>query len=61
VHHTQGGWTALIRAAECGQTECVRLLLVNGADKEIANDVRTPVIFFIHETIRPCFVCVNMF
>ncbi len=32
--------TPLIRAAARGHTECVRLLLEAGADKDAANDVR---------------------
>jgi hypothetical protein len=36
----QGGWTALIRAARFGHTDCVRLLLDAGADKEAKDHVR---------------------
>jgi len=41
------GWTALALAAMHGQTECVRLLLDNGADPSVAYDVNgwTPLIY----------------
>ena len=35
-----GGDTALMAAAEKGHTECVRLLLDSGADKEAKNNAR---------------------
>jgi ankyrin repeat protein len=37
---SQNGWTALIRAAERGRTDCVRLLIDAGADKDVRNNVR---------------------
>ena len=37
---TQCGETALIAAAEWGRTDCVRLLLESGADKNARNNVR---------------------
>ena len=37
---SQLGFTALIRAAECGHVDCVRLLIDAGADKEAKNEVR---------------------
>ena len=37
---TQGGSTALIRAAHEGRTDCVRLLLEAGAEKDAQNYVR---------------------
>ena len=39
-HFIQEGWTALIRAAENGHLEVVRLLLQAGADKEKTTKVR---------------------
>ena len=38
--HTQDGDTALIYAAFHGKTDCVRLLVDGGADKEAKNNVR---------------------
>jgi hypothetical protein len=38
---SQSGDTALIRAAEGGHTDCVRLLVEAGADMNILNNVRT--------------------
>ena len=38
---TQSGRTALISAAFEGHTECVRLLLEGGADKDVKTTVRT--------------------
>ena len=40
VCHSQTGGTALISAAEKGHTECVRLLVESGADKDAADNVR---------------------
>lgn len=37
---SQGGDTALIRAAEGGRIECVCLLLERGVEKEAVNNVR---------------------
>ena len=37
---TQGGHTALMRAAEKGQTDCVRMLLQAGANKNAQAAVR---------------------
>ncbi len=37
---TQNGWTALMNAAEFGRTECARLLIDAGADKEAKDEVR---------------------
>jgi hypothetical protein len=37
---SQGGWRALIYAAEYGHTGCARLLIDAGADKEAKNNVR---------------------
>jgi hypothetical protein len=36
----QSGRTALLIAARGGHTDCVRLLVERGADKEAADDVR---------------------
>ena len=36
----QLGYTALIHAAEMGHTDCVRLLLEAGANKEVTDSVR---------------------
>ncbi len=36
----QGGFTALLRAASNGHTDCVRLLIERGADKEAKTSVR---------------------
>ncbi len=36
----QGGYTALLRAAENGHTDCVRLLIERGANKEAKTSVR---------------------
>ena len=38
--HTQYGRTALMGAAEYGHTDCARLLLDAGADKEVKEHVR---------------------
>ena len=38
---TQGRATALIVAAERGHTECVRLLVEGGAEKDAKNSVRS--------------------
>ncbi len=40
VGEAQDGSTALVLAAWHGYTECVRLLLESGADKEATDDVR---------------------
>ena len=40
VSDSQFAYTALICAAACGRTECVRLLIDAGADKNAANNVR---------------------
>jgi hypothetical protein len=37
---SQDGRTALIYAAQYGRTDCVRLLIDAGADKEARNNVR---------------------
>jgi hypothetical protein len=42
----QRGMSALIRAASEGHTDCVRMLLEGGADKNIKNNVR--VLDFAH-------------
>jgi hypothetical protein len=36
----QGGFTALLRAASNGHTDCVRSLIERGADKEAKTSVR---------------------
>lgn len=36
----QGGWTALLSAAQSGQAECAQLLLQSGAEKDAKNNVR---------------------
>jgi ankyrin repeat protein len=36
----QEGWTTLSLASLNGQTDCVRLLLESGADKDAKNNVR---------------------
>ena len=41
ANDTQDGSTALIRAAEYGRTDCVRLLVDGGADKDAKDIVRT--------------------
>ena len=43
----QNGFTALICASDRGQTDCVRLLLDAGADKEAKSNVRRRSLFFI--------------
>ncbi len=40
---SQGGWTALMRAAIEGHADCVRLLLDAGADKDARHNVRMSV------------------
>ena len=37
---SQGGWTALMRAAIEGHADCVRLLLDAGADMDAKHNVR---------------------
>ena len=37
---TQDGVTALFRAANNGRTDCLRLLLENGAEMEVNDNVR---------------------
>ncbi len=39
-HISQDGYTALIWAAQCGHTDCVRLLVEAGADKQAMTTVR---------------------
>ncbi len=43
---TQFGYTSLIHAAEGGFTECVRMLLDAGANKEAVSDVRVASVCF---------------
>ncbi len=38
-HKAQSGWTALILAAVSGHTDCARLLLDAGADKDYTHEV----------------------
>ena len=38
--HTQGGFTAVICAAQAGHTDCLKALLEVGADKEAKSTVR---------------------
>ncbi len=45
IFHTQDGCTALIRAADGGQIDCVRLLVKSGANKDILSRVRFRSIF----------------
>jgi ankyrin repeat protein len=40
--NVQGGWTAIICAANKGRTDCVRLLLETGADTKTTDSVRSP-------------------
>ena len=42
---TQGGCTALIRAAAGGHTDCVRVLIDANVDKEASDSVRHTIIF----------------
>ena len=44
--YLQGGLTALMCAAEDGHTDCVRLLLRAGADKEAKSNVRRRSLLF---------------
>jgi hypothetical protein len=44
---TQCGSTALIRAAENGHTECVRLLLAGGANKDFTGQVSFDVMLTV--------------
>jgi hypothetical protein len=44
---SQRGWTALMRAAENGRFECVRLLLEAGADKDARTNVRRWSLLFL--------------
>ncbi len=44
--HSQDGCTALLRAAESGHADCVRLLLDAGADKNAKNRVRVNTLSF---------------
>ncbi len=43
----QEGWTALILAASNGHSSCVSLLVENGADMEVREDVRVFVMFTV--------------
>ena len=56
----QDGWTPLILAAYKGHTECARLLLLAGADKEAKDKVRSlPKCFTcVHACIYVCVWCV---
>jgi hypothetical protein len=49
---TQSGGTALMYAAASGRTECVRLLLEDGANQEALNNVR-----FVPSIALFMFVC----
>jgi hypothetical protein len=40
THHMQNGYTALMWAADKGQSSCVRLLLDAGANKDLKDNVR---------------------
>ncbi len=40
IDQIQGGYTALLRAAENGHIDCVRLLIERGANKEAKTSVR---------------------
>jgi hypothetical protein len=50
AQYTQGGNTALICAAVRNHSDCVRLLMDHGADKEVKNLVRQKTCFY-------CFSC----
>ena len=54
--HLQSEDTALIRAAVHGRTDCVRILIDVGADKESKNNVRIPCIYaYLHcECVHTC-------
>ena len=53
---SQQGYTALIRAAKHGRAECVRLLLVAGADKDAMTNVR-----FICHSVSSTIVFTNIY
>ena len=55
VCQTQHGYTALMRAARNGRTECVRLLLEGRADKN-ASDVRNTMCRFLTVCIYVSFL-----
>jgi ankyrin repeat protein len=46
VPHTQGGHTALMRAAIWGHLECARVLLASGADVGAINNVRIVIVLY---------------
>ena len=49
----QEGYTALIRAADNGKTECVRLLLDGGADENANTEVHImPVTMNVHVNVN---------
>ncbi len=43
----QNGWTALLSAAQSGQTECAQLLLQSGAEMDAKNNVRTVCAYLV--------------
>lgn len=52
VCQVQAGNTALKYAAQLGHTDCVRMLLAGGADKEVKNIVRTMQTFILYLCFR---------
>ena len=60
----QEGWTALMLAVSEGHTDCVRLLIDNGADKEAKDEVRYSAHSSSsdsqHDGLISCFVFANM-
>ena len=47
----QGGYTALLRAAESGRAECVRLLVEAGASIEYKDCVRDVIHLFVFSSV----------
>ena len=44
----QNGWTALMKASEAGQVECMKMLLDRGAEVNMQNKVSGVIIHCVH-------------
>ena len=48
----QNGWTALMKASEAGQVECVKLLLDRGTEVNMQNKVSGVIIHCVHAMVH---------